>query len=199
MMTNQEKTLKSMLKAQNSLRRFLHDGPVDKEIETASILSSTTGVTALTAFDFDSIIKATAVYKRCMIRRGDEQSLLESLKGLTVQYDPAHATNGAATAKEEISTFMQSHHKALTGTIVTPIQDQVATAPRPSPPARVFASHPRPSTNETPAKVTGVPSDSSDSDTTYSIDALDPESVPPMRLSISGGAMSDHAKRFRVL
>ncbi|KAG9664808.1 hypothetical protein KCU64_g416, partial [Aureobasidium melanogenum] len=68
MMTNQEKTLKSMLEAQNSLRRFLHDGPVDKEIDTASILSSTTSVTALTAFEFDSIIKATAVYKRCTSR-----------------------------------------------------------------------------------------------------------------------------------
>ncbi|KAH0365250.1 hypothetical protein KCU65_g6186, partial [Aureobasidium melanogenum] len=61
MMTNQEQTLGTMLQAQDSLRRFLENGPVGKETDAASILSSTTSVTA---FDFDSIIKATAVYKR---------------------------------------------------------------------------------------------------------------------------------------
>ncbi|CAD0097344.1 unnamed protein product [Aureobasidium mustum] len=195
MMTNQEKTLKTMFQAQNSLRRFLHDGPVDKETDTASILSSTTSGTALTAFDFDSIIKSTAVYKRCMNRRGDEQSLLECLRGLTVQYDPARTTDGAATDERGALTSMQSHHKILTETIATPREDHVMTASRSSPPPRVFAYHPRPFNNEAHAKSSAVPLDSSDPDTTYGSDASDPEDVPPMRLSDSGRTISDHVKK----
>ncbi|KAH0337686.1 hypothetical protein KCU81_g7952, partial [Aureobasidium melanogenum] len=173
MMTNQEKTLESMLEAQASLRRFLQHGPVDKETDTASILSSTTSGTALTAFDFDSIIKSTAVYKHCMNRRGVETNLLESLERSTIQYNPLQATNGAVTEGEEISSSMQSQHKTRTETEVISRKDHVPPASRSSSPTQVFASHTRPSNNEAPAKASAVPSDSSDSNTTSSTNASD--------------------------
>jgi WD40 repeat protein len=78
MMTNQERTLESMFQAQNSLRKYFQAGDtsLDHDGDTASIFTSTTNATALTAFDFDAVIKSTAVYQRCMKRRDNRKSLL---------------------------------------------------------------------------------------------------------------------------
>jgi hypothetical protein len=80
MITSQEKTLKSMFQAHRSLRRHLEAADVvpDDANDAPSILTTTTNVSALTAFDYDPIIKATAVYQRCMRRRGSEQSPLNT-------------------------------------------------------------------------------------------------------------------------
>ncbi|THX04695.1 hypothetical protein D6D17_05547, partial [Aureobasidium pullulans] len=59
--------------------------PLDSEV--ASILTASTSATALTAFDFDSIIMRTSVYKRCMAKGSDNNELLISLQHLAT--DPA--------------------------------------------------------------------------------------------------------------
>jgi WD40 repeat protein len=82
MMANQEKTLQNMLRARGSFRRYLQDAKVPLDSEVASILTASTGSTTLTAFDFDSIIMRTAVYKRCMARGSDNNELLISLQHL---------------------------------------------------------------------------------------------------------------------
>lgn len=82
MMANQEKTLQNMLRARGSFRKYLQDAKVPLDSEVASILTASTSGTALTAFDFDSIIMRTSVYKRCMARGSDNNELLISLQHL---------------------------------------------------------------------------------------------------------------------
>ena len=117
MMTNQEKTLESMFQAQDSLRRYLRnaENPLEHDGDTASIFTSTTHATALTAFDFDSVIKATAVYQRCMRRRGNDNGLLalgssvihmtysSDIRGavMEAERDSAYGTSVGETAAEE--------------------------------------------------------------------------------------------------
>ena len=85
MMANQEKTLQNMLRARGSFRKYLQDAKVPLDSEVASILTASTGGTALTAFDFDSIIMRTSVYKRCMARGSDNNELLISLQHLATK------------------------------------------------------------------------------------------------------------------
>jgi hypothetical protein len=101
MMTNQEKTLESMFRAHESLRKHLQaaDPLLDNDSETASILTSTTNLTNLTVFDFDIAIKATAVYQRCMNRRSDRTSLL-SLGLSTSQHTSSSKTKDTATEEK---------------------------------------------------------------------------------------------------
>ncbi|THZ36417.1 tricorn protease domain 2-containing protein [Aureobasidium pullulans] len=68
--------------------------PLDSEV--ASILTASTSATALTAFDFDSIIMRTSVYKRCMAKGSDNNELLISLQHLAT--DPAMVSPGARLA-----------------------------------------------------------------------------------------------------
>jgi hypothetical protein len=102
MMTNQEKTLESMFQAQNSLRRHFQatDTSLDHDGDTASIFTSTTNATVLTAFDFDAVIKSTAVYQRCMKRRGDRKSLL-ALGSSMMQMTPSPATKDMPAGEEQ--------------------------------------------------------------------------------------------------
>jgi hypothetical protein len=76
---NQEKTLGSMFRAQRSLRNYLEaaNASPDNDNDNGSILTSTTDrtvLTASTASDFETVIKGTAVYKRCMERRYNEST-----------------------------------------------------------------------------------------------------------------------------
>lgn len=82
MMANQEKTLQNMLRARGSFRKYLEDAKVPLDSEVASILTASTSGTALTAFDFDSIIMRTSVYKRCLAKGSDNNELLISLQHL---------------------------------------------------------------------------------------------------------------------
>jgi hypothetical protein len=59
-------------------------------------------MTALTTFDFDSIIKATAVYQRCTRRRDDRKSLL-ALSSSMVRMTPISAIKDTVTGKESDS------------------------------------------------------------------------------------------------
>lgn len=75
MMTARErtqKTLDNMFRARGLYQKFSQLGEDPLASDTASVLSSTTSTTV---FDFDSVIKATAVYQRCMRRRNDTTSL----------------------------------------------------------------------------------------------------------------------------
>jgi len=96
MMANQEKTLQNMLRARGSFRRYLQDAKVPLDSEVASILTASTGSTTLTAFDFDSIIMRTSVYKRCLAKGSDNNELLISLQQLAT--DPAMVGPGARLA-----------------------------------------------------------------------------------------------------
>ena len=96
MMANQEKTLQNMLRARGSFRRYLEDAKVPLDSEVASILTASTSGTALTAFDFDSIIMRTSVYKRCLAKGCDNNELLISLQQLAT--DPAMVGPGARLA-----------------------------------------------------------------------------------------------------
>ncbi|TIA37967.1 tricorn protease domain 2-containing protein [Aureobasidium pullulans] len=96
MMANQEKTLQNMLRARGSFRKYLEDAKVPLDSEVASILTASTSGTALTAFDFDSIIMRTSVYKRCLAKGSDNNELLISLQQLAT--DPAMVGSGARLA-----------------------------------------------------------------------------------------------------
>ncbi|KEQ79671.1 tricorn protease domain 2-containing protein [Aureobasidium pullulans EXF-150] len=96
MMANQEKTLQNMLRARGSFRKYLQDAKVPLDSEVASILTASTSGTALTAFDFDSIIMRTSVYKRCLAKGSDNNELLISLQQLAT--DPAMVGPGARLA-----------------------------------------------------------------------------------------------------
>ncbi|OBW67174.1 MAG: Uncharacterized protein AUREO_027510 [Aureobasidium pullulans] len=96
MMANQEKTLQNMLRARGSFRKYLEDAKVPLDSEVASILTASTSGTALTAFDFDSIIMRTSVYKRCLAKGSDNNELLISLQQLAT--DPAMVGPGARLA-----------------------------------------------------------------------------------------------------
>jgi WD40 repeat protein len=112
MMTSQEQTLESMCQAQKSLRKHLQtaDPSLGNHSDTASILTSSSNSTALTAFDFDTVIKATAVYQRCMRSRGDRTRLL--LKRLSmVHLIPEPETDDTLIEEESDSA------SALSGTI----------------------------------------------------------------------------------
>jgi hypothetical protein len=111
-MTSQEQTLESMCQAQKSLRKHLQtaDPSLGNHSDTASILTSSSNSTALTAFDFDTVIKATAVYQRCMRSRGDRTRLL--LKRLSmVHLIPEPETDDTLIEEESDSA------SALSGTI----------------------------------------------------------------------------------
>jgi hypothetical protein len=83
MMASQEKTLESMFQAYDSLCKYLQttDASLDHVSDTVSVLSLMTNMTTSTANDFESVIKSTAVYQRCIRRRGDDNGLssLETL------------------------------------------------------------------------------------------------------------------------
>ncbi|THZ80365.1 tricorn protease domain 2-containing protein [Aureobasidium pullulans] len=93
MMANQERTLQNMLRARGSFRKYLQDAKVPLDSEVASILTASTSGTALTAFDFDSIIMRTSVYKRCLAKGSDNKDLLISLQHLAT--DPAMVNPGS--------------------------------------------------------------------------------------------------------
>ncbi|THY31788.1 tricorn protease domain 2-containing protein [Aureobasidium pullulans] len=82
MMANNERTLQNMPRARGSFRKYLQEANVPLDNEVASILTARTSSTALAAFDFDSIIMRTSVYKRCMARGSDNNELLVSLEHL---------------------------------------------------------------------------------------------------------------------
>jgi hypothetical protein len=119
MMTSQEQTLESMCQAQKSLRKHLQtaDPSLGNHSDTASILTSSTNSTALTVFDFDTVIKATAVYQRCMGSRGDRTRLL--LKRLSmVHLIPEPETDDTVIEEESDSA------SALSGTIRGPMSTE---------------------------------------------------------------------------
>jgi hypothetical protein len=109
MMTNQEKTLESMFQAQNSLRKYIQaaDISLDQDGDTASIFTSTTNSTALTAFDFDAVIKATAVYQRCMRHRDNVKSL-SAIGSSRVWMASSSATHDRAAEEELDPTYVPS-------------------------------------------------------------------------------------------
>lgn len=76
MMETQDRTVQNMLRAQGTHRRYIEDADEAPISDTASIFTSATRRTALTAFEFDSVIKATAVYQRCKGRRDVKTSLI---------------------------------------------------------------------------------------------------------------------------
>lgn len=104
MISNQEKTLDSMLGAQESLRKHLQAAHtvLDDDCDTASIRTSGTSMTNLTAFDFDAAIKSTVVYQRCMERRSDRTGPL-SLRLPTVQPDASPESKNMMTEKKQYS------------------------------------------------------------------------------------------------
>jgi hypothetical protein len=78
MIMHNEKALERIFKAQRSPHDYRQaaDAPHDIDNDTVSMLTSTTAMRASTAFAFDSVIKDTAVYQRCMRRRSDRTGLL---------------------------------------------------------------------------------------------------------------------------
>ncbi|THY22533.1 tricorn protease domain 2-containing protein [Aureobasidium pullulans] len=94
MMANQEKTLQNMLRARGSFRKYLQEANVPLDNEVASILTARTSSTALTAFDFDSIIMRTSVYKRLVgFTRDDGKS--RSMRQLQDKSSKRYQTPGA--------------------------------------------------------------------------------------------------------
>jgi WD40 repeat protein len=180
MMTNQEKTLESMFRAHESLRKHLQaaDPLLDNDSETASILTSTTNLTNLTVFDFDIAIKATAVYQRCMNRRSDRTSLL-SLGLSTSQHTSSSKTKDTATEEKHDLASEPAIHREITEEDVSPQENCEKDTIEDISEEILRRTTPR-----------DIQPDSSDSDSRldshyeYSIGESNPDYVPPMRLSI---------------
>lgn len=71
-MEDQEKTLDNMLQARDLHHKY-HRHDEDSSVnnsDTCSMISQNTNITTLTTFEFDATTTQTAVYKRCMQRRG---------------------------------------------------------------------------------------------------------------------------------
>jgi hypothetical protein len=97
-----------MLRAQRSHQRYLQDADELPVSDTASMLTSNTRTTALTTFDFDSIIKATAVYQRCTRRRSEKTSLL-SLAMSTGELTLNQGVTATVTREQRDSSYTHSH------------------------------------------------------------------------------------------
>jgi WD40 repeat protein len=178
MMTNQEKTLEGMFRAQKSLRKHLQaaDPSLDNDSDTASILTSTTNMTILTAFDFDSVIKTTAVYQRCMKRLGDRTSLL-SLGLSTLQR--------TSSSRDDDTTTEEKHNLTSEPPIRTEITKEDVSSPEDPEEESVQDIIEEVLRHVTPGETQPNSSDSDSSlGLTHGTDESGSEYVPPMRLSV---------------
>lgn len=113
-MASQEKTLESMFQAYDSLCKYLQttDASLEHVSDTASVLSSMTNMTASTANDFESVIKNTAVYQRCIRRRGDDNGL-SSLGTLMAPLSQSGKIDNH-DVEERVRDSEQSHRDRIT-------------------------------------------------------------------------------------
>jgi WD40 repeat protein len=177
MMTSQEKTLEGMFRAQESLRKHLQaaDPSLGNVSDTASILTSTTNMTTLTTFGFDSVIKTTAVYQRCMKRLGDRTSVL-SLGLSTLQRTPS--------SRDEDTTTEEKHNLTSEPPIRTEITKEDVSSPEDPEEESVEDMIEEVLRHITPGGKRPNPSDSDSSlGSTHSTDESDSDYEPPMRLS----------------
>ena len=112
MMATQDETLQNMFRAQQLYQEHLRDNDSFLASDMVSNLSSASIRTTMTAFEFDSVIKATAVYQRCMRRRGDATSLLSL--GLSMEPTSCSGENDTATTHQWDPAPRPSHRESIT-------------------------------------------------------------------------------------
>lgn len=178
-----------MYHAQESHRRYLETVSSTYEDDTASIRTWTTNTTNLTVFDFDSIIQNTAVYRRCMRRRGHDASS-SPLEGMMGRPSQNSDLENSVTEQERGPAIEPRHTEKVTEEAAKPREDGEKTFK-----ASGRSLHGRKSTN------TAV--DSPDLDPEHSIDLSDFDHVmrlpshPKEPVNISNHSIRDSPNPYR--